>query len=134
MPTDPGRLLVATGKVGNPRNCLHLFNVRGGQLGPELTCGPGLDWTVSPDGRRAVTGSAVFDLADGSVGPELLDKLGIEFRHWEDSTHVLTRISPAEPPSGQPVTSFWVRCDVITGVCEQAPIKGSKTTSAVIDW
>jgi len=133
MPTDPGRLLVATGKVDNPRNCFHPYTVRGGQMGPELTCGPWLDWTVSPDGRRAVIGSTVVDLANGRVGPELMGKLGIFFPHWEDSTHVLTQVMGSDP-QGQPLTPIWVRCDVSNGACEQAPINGANGTSAVIDW
>jgi len=55
MPTDPGRLLVAAGQTG-PSYCLHLFTVRGGQMGPVLTCGSGNGWTVSPDGARACSG------------------------------------------------------------------------------
>ena len=132
MPTDPGRLLVATGQPGNGF-CLHLYTLSSRQMGPELTCGQVPEWTVSPDGRRAVIGPTVLHLADGTVGPELMDKLGSRFGHWEDSTHVLTQIVPSEPPEGQPV-SLWVRRDVTTGFCEQAPIKGSKSTSAVIDW
>ncbi|MHB8273989.1 MAG: hypothetical protein ACYDC9_04380 [Dermatophilaceae bacterium] len=132
MPTDPGRLVIATGQPG-AGFCLHLYTLSSRQVGPELTCGPGTDWTVSPDGRHAVVGSTVVDLATGRVGPELMDKLGISFAHWEDSTHVLTHIFEAEP-QGQPAAPVWVRCDVATGACERAPIKGSKNTSAVIDW
>lgn len=91
------------------------------------------DWTVSPDGRRAVIGSTAVDLASGRVGPELMDKLATWFGHWEDSTHVLTQILEAEP-QGQPSAPVWIRCDVSTGACERAPIKTSNSTSAVIDW
>jgi len=119
-PTDPGRLLVATGKVDNPRNCFHPYTVRGGQMGPELTCGPWLDWTVSPDGRRAVIGSTVVDLANGRVGPELMGKLGIFFPHWEDSTHVLTQVMGSDP-QGQPLTPIWVRCDVSNVLASRHP-------------
>ena len=135
MPTDPGRLLVAIGTVGNPRSCYHLLHlsaVRGRQMDPELTCGTSSDWTVSPDSRRAVIGSTVVDLASGRVGPELMDNLATRFGHWEDSTHVLTHIvDPA--PKGQ-IVDFWVRCDDSTGACERAPIRTSNNTSAVIDW
>lgn len=132
MPTDPGRLLVAAGQVG-PSYCLHLFTVRGAQMGPLLTCGAGNGWAVSPDGRRAVFGSGVVDLANGRVGPELMNSLGFYFPHWEDSTHVLSQVMGSDP-QGQPLTPIWVRCDVSTGACEQAPIPGSNATSAVIDW
>ncbi len=132
IPSDPGRLVIATGQPG-AGFCLHLYTLSSRQGGPELTCGPGTDWTVSPDGRHAVVGSSVVDLASGRVGPDLMDKLGFYFPHWEDSTHVLTHILEAEP-QGQPAAPIWVRCDVTTGGCEQAPIKGSNGTSAVIDW
>lgn len=56
------------------------------------------------------------------------------FKHWEDSTHVLTQVFPAEPPQRQPVTSMLVRCDVTTGACEEAPVRGSNGTSPVISW
>jgi hypothetical protein len=133
MPKDPGRLLVATGKADNPTKCLHPYTVRDGKMGPELTCGPGLVWTVSPDGRHAVVGSRVVDVATGSVGPELMNGLGPSFPHWEDSTHVLNQVMGSDP-QGQPLTPIWVRCDVTSGACEQAPIPGSNGTSAVIDW
>jgi hypothetical protein len=133
MPIDPGRLLVATGKADNPTKCLHPYTVRGGKIGPELTCGPATDWTVSPDGRHAVFGSTVVDLTDGRVGPELLNSLGFYFPHWEDSTHVLSQAIGADP-QGQPLTPIWVRCDVTTSACEQAPIPSSNGASAVMDW
>ena len=132
IPSDPGRLLVATGQAG-AELCLHLYTLSSRALGPELTCGPGADWTVSPDGRHAVFGSTVFDPTDGRVGPELMNNLGFYSPHWEDSTHVLTPVRGADP-SGQPLTPIWVRCDVATGACEQAPLPGSNGTSAVIDW
>ncbi|NMM25319.1 MAG: hypothetical protein HHJ11_17910 [Phycicoccus sp.] len=131
MPTDPGRLLVA-GQVG-PNYCLHLFTVRGGQMGPVLTCGSGNGWVVSPDGRRAAFGSTAVDLATGSVGPELMNGLGLYFPHWEDSTHVLSPVRGSDP-QGQLRPTIWVRCDVTSGACEQAPIPASNGTSAVIDW
>ena len=102
-------------------------------MGPELTCGPGLVWTVSPDGRHVVVGSRVVDVATGSVGPELMNGLGPSFPHWEDSTHVLSPVRGSDP-QGQPLPAIWVRCDVTSGACEQAPIPGSNGTSAVIDW
>ena len=132
IPSDPGRLLVATGQAG-AELCLHLYTLSSRQLGPELTCGPGTDWTVSPDGRHAVFGSTVFDPTDGRVGPELMNNLGFYSPHWEDSTHVLTPVRGSDP-QGQPLTPIWVRCDVATGACEQAPLPGSNGTSAVIDW
>lgn len=132
IPTDPGRLLVEAGRPG-ARFCVHLYTLSSRQMGPVLTCDVGNGWAVSPDGRHAVIGSSVVDLASGSVGPDLMDKLGFYFPHWEDSTHVLTHIFEAEP-QGQPAAPIWVRCDVTTGGCEQAPIKGSNGTSAVIDW
>ncbi|MBE3074829.1 MAG: hypothetical protein IMZ75_07770 [Actinobacteria bacterium] len=132
MPTDPGRLLVAAGQTG-PSYCLHLFTVRGGQMGPVLTCGSGNGWTVSLDGRHAVFGSTVVDLTDGRVGPELMNNLGSYFPHWEDSTHVLSQ-AMGQDPHGQPLTPILVRCDVTTGACEQAPIPSSNGTSAVMDW
>ncbi|HEY8653079.1 MAG TPA: hypothetical protein VIL87_08295 [Dermatophilaceae bacterium] len=132
IPSDPGRLLVATGQAGAGL-CLHLYTLSSRQLGPELTCGPGADWTVSPDGRRTVFGSRVVDLVNGRVGPELMNSLGFYSPHWEDSTHVLTPVRGSDP-QGQPLTPVWVRCDVSTGACEQAPIPGSNGTSAVIDW
>lgn len=132
MPTDPGRLLVAAGQTG-PSYCLHLFTVRGGQMGPVLTCGSGNGWTVSPDGARAVFGSTAVDLTDGRVGPELMNGLGFYFPHWEDPTHVLNQVMGSDP-QGQPLPSIWVRCDVTTGACEQAPIPVANGTSAVIDW
>jgi len=132
IPSDPGRLLVATGHAGT-EFCLHLYTLSSRALGPELTCGPGTDWTVSPDGRHAVFGSTVFDPTDGRVGPELMNNLGFYSPHWEDSTHVLTPVRGSDP-SGQPRTPIWVRCDVATGACEQAPLPGSNGTSAVIDW
>ena len=132
IPSDPGRLVIATGQPG-AGFCLHLYTLSSRQVGPELTCGPGTDWTVSPDGRHAVVGSTVVDLANGRVGPDLMDKLVSRFEHWEDSTRVLTHIFEAEP-QGQPAAPVWVRCDVTTGACEQAPIRGSNGTSAVIDW
>ena len=112
---------------------LHLYTLSSRQVGPELTCGPGTDWTVSPDGRHAVVGSTVVDLANGRVGPDLMDKLVSRFEHWEDSTRVLTHIFEAEP-QGQPAAPVWVRCDVTTGACEQAPIPRTNGTSAVIEW
>ena len=133
MPTDPGRLLVATGKADNPTKCLHPYTVRGGKMGPELICGRGLVWTVSPDGRHAVVGSRVVDLATGSFGPELMNGLGPSFPYWEDSIHVLNQVMGSDS-QGQPLTPIWVRCDVSTGGCAQAPIPGSNGTSAVIDW
>jgi hypothetical protein len=132
MPTDPGRLLVAAGEVG-PNYCLHLFTVRGAQMGPLLTCGAGNGWTVSPDGRHAVFGSTVVDLTDGRVGPELMKGLGLSFPHWEDSTHVLSPVRGSDP-QGQPLPAIWLRCDVTTVACEQAPIPHTNGTSAVIDW
>jgi len=132
MPTDSGQLLVAAGQTG-PSYCLHLFTVRGGQMGPVLTCGSGNGWTVSPDGRRAAFGSTAVDLANGRVGPELMNNLGFYFPHWEDSTHVLNQVTGADL-QGQPLTPIWVRCDVTTGACEQAPMPRTKGTSAVIDW
>jgi hypothetical protein len=124
MPTDPGQLLVVAGKVG-PGSCLHLYTISSKQMGPVLTCGAQDGWTVSPDGRRAVVGSTVVDLANGSVGPDLLDKLTSRFTHWDDSTHVLTDVRGQDTRGA--VIDIWVRCDVTTGVCEQAP------TSALID-
>jgi len=124
MPTDPGLLLVVAGKVG-PGSCLHLYTLSSKQMGPVLTCGAQDGWTVSPDGRRAVIGSTVVNLANGSVGPELLDKLTSRFAHWEDSTHALTDVRGLD--SRGSVIDIWVRCDVTTGVCEHAP------TSALID-
>ncbi|MHB1472425.1 MAG: hypothetical protein ACYCV4_02160 [Dermatophilaceae bacterium] len=132
IPTDPGRLLVETGRPG-ARFCVHLYTLSSRQVGPVLTCDVGNGWAVSPDGRHAVIGSTVVDLPSGRVGPELMDKLGFYSPHWEDSTHVLTHIFEAEP-QGQPAAPIWVRCDVTTGACEQAPIKGSNGTSAVLDW
>lgn len=132
IPSDPGRLLVATGQAGAGL-CLHLYTLSSRALGPELTCGSGADWTVSPDGRRTVFGSTVVDLVNGRVGPELMNSLGFYSPHWEDSTHVLTPVRGSDP-QGQPLTPVWVRCDVSTGACEQAPIPGSNGTSAVIDW
>jgi len=132
MPTDPDRLLVETRQ--EPETCLHLYTLSSKQMGPVLTCGVGNGPLVSPDGRRAAFGPTVVDLVTGRVGPELLDKLAISFAHWEDSTHVLTHVFPAEPPQDQPVTSIWVRCDVTSGACEQAPIPTSNGTSAVFDW
>jgi len=132
MPTDSGQLLVAAGQTG-PSYCLHLFTVRGGQMGPVLTCGSGNGWTVSPDGRRAAFGSTAVDLANGRLGPELMNNLGFYFAHWEDSTHVLNQVTGADL-QGQPLTPIWVRCDVTTGACEQAPMPRTKGTSAVIDW
>ena len=132
VPADPGRLLVAAGQTG-PSYCLHLFTVRGGQMGPVLTCGSGNGWTVSPDGRRAAFGSTAVDLANGRVGPELMNGLGPSFPHWEDSTHVLSPVRGSDP-QGQPLPAIWVRCDVTSGACEQAPIPASNGTSAVIDW
>lgn len=133
MPTDPGRLLITTGAPGNGF-CLHLYTLSSQKMGPILSCGAENGWTVSPDGRRAVVGTKVIDLDSGWVGPSLMDGLGISFAHWEDSTHVLTHAFPAVPPPDQPVTSIWVRCDVTSGACEQAPIPTSNGTSAVIDW
>jgi len=132
MPTDPGRLLVAAGQTGSSY-CLHLFTVRGGLMGPVLTCGTGNGWTVSPDGRLAVFGSTVVDLVNGRVGPELMNGLGLYFPHWEDSTHVLSPVRGSDP-LGQSLPAIWIRCDVTSGACEQAPIPGSTGTSAVIDW
>ena len=82
---------------------------------------------VGPYGRGAVVGSPVVDLATGSVGPELMNNLAISFSfaHWEDSTHVLTPVFPAEPPQDQPATGIEVRCDVTSGACEQAPTSAS---------
>mgnify|MGYP001791855939 FL=1 len=133
MPTDPGRLLVATGKADNPTQCLHPYTVRDGKMGPELTCGPGLVWTVSPDGRHVVVGSRVVDLVSGKAGPVLMGNLGFYYPHWEDSTHVLNQVIGSDP-QGQPLTPIWVRCDVSTGACEQAPIPRTNGTSAVLDW
>ena len=124
MPTDPGQLLVVAGKVG-PDSCLHLYTLSSKQMGPVLTCGAQDGWTVSPDGRRAVVGPTVVDLANGGSGLELLDKLASRFAHWEDSTHALTDVRGLD--SRGSVIVIWVRCAVTTGVCEQAP------TSAVID-
>jgi len=126
MPTDPDRLLVVPGKVG-AGSCLHLYTLSSKQMGPVLTCGAENGWTVSPDGRRAVVGSTVVDLVTGRVGPELMNNLAISFSfaHWEDSTHVLTPVFPAEPPQDQPATGIEVRCDVTSGACEQAPTSAS---------
>jgi len=132
MPTDPGRLLATSGQAGGPF-CLHLFAVGSGQLGTQLACGAEKGWTVSPDGRRAVVGSTVVDLATGRTGPELMNSLGLYSPHWEDSTHVLTPVRGSDP-QGQPLPAIWVRCDVTSGACQQAPIPGSNGTSAVIDW
>lgn len=132
IPSDPGRLLVATGQAG-AGFCLHLYTPSSRALGPELTCGSGTDWTVSPDGRRTVFGSTVVDLVNGRVGPELMNSLGLYSPHWEDSTHVLSPVRGSDP-QGQPLPAIWVRCDVTSGACEQAPIPGSNGTSAVIDW
>ena len=133
MPTDPGRLLATSGQAGGPF-CLHLFAVGSGQLGTKLACGAEKGWTVSPDGRRVVVGSTVVDLATGRAGPDLMDNLVIQFPHWEDSTHLLTHIFASEPTQEQLVTSIWLRCEVATGVCEQAPMPRTKGTSAVLDW
>lgn len=124
MPTDPGKLLVVAGKAG-PAACLHLYTLSSKQMGPVLTCGAQNGWSVSPDGRRAVVGSTVVDLASGRVGTELLNKLTSRFAHWEDSTHALTDVRGQDGRGS--VIVIWVRCDVTTGVCEQAP------TSAQID-
>jgi len=132
MPTDPGRLLATSGKAGGPF-CLHLFAVGSGQLGTQLACGAEKGWTVSPDGRRVVVGSTVVDLATGRAGPDLMDNLVIQFPHWEDSTHVLNQVMGSDP-QGQPLTPIWVRCDVTTGGCEQAPMPRTKGTSAALDW
>ena len=102
IPSDPGRLLVATGQVG-AEFCLHLYTLSSRALGPQLICGPGTDWTASPDGRYAVFGSTVVDLTDGKVGPELMNNLGFYSPHWEDSTHVLTPVRGSDP-RGQPLT------------------------------
>jgi hypothetical protein len=75
MPTDPGRLLVETGQPG-AGFCLHLYTLSSRQMGPPLTCDVGNGWSVSPDGRRAVAGSTVVDLASRRAGPELMGKLG----------------------------------------------------------
>ena len=131
MPTDPGRLLIATGAPGND-SCLHLYTLSSKQLGPVLTCSAGGDLTVSPDGRRAVVGSTVVDLVTGRVGPKLTDRLGSPFAPWEDPTHVLTHVLGNDAQGA--VISIWVRCDVSTGACEQAPIPTSNGASAVIDW
>lgn len=131
MPTDPGQLLVDTGLEG-PAHCLHLFTVSTGWMGPVLTCGAENGWIVSPDGRRVVVGSTVVDLATGVVGPVLMDELVTRFGHWEDSTRILTHIV-GQAPKGQ-IVDFWVRCDVTTGVCEQAPIRGSDGTWTLTDW
>jgi hypothetical protein len=132
MPTDQGRLLVATGQTV-PDVCLHLFSVSNRRMGPVLTCSAGNGWTVSPDGRRVVVGSTVVDLTTGSVGPVLMNSLGFYFPHWEDSAHVLSQAMGADP-QGQPLTPIWVRCDVTTGACEQAPIPRSNGATAVMDW
>jgi hypothetical protein len=132
IPSDPGRVLVATGQAG-AGFCLHLYTLSSRAIGRELTCGPGADWTVGPNGRLAVFGSTVVDLTDGRVGPVLMKSLGIYFPHWEDSTHVLSQAIGADP-QGQPLTPIWVRCDVTTGVCERAPIPSSNGASAVMDW
>ena len=118
MPTDPGQLLVVAGKVG-PVSCLRLYTLSTRQMGTVLTCGAQDGWTVSPDGRRAVVGSTVVDLANGSVGPKLLDRLTSRFAHWEDSTNTLTDVRGQDTRGS--VIVIWVRCDVTTGVCEQAP-------------
>jgi hypothetical protein len=79
-----------------------------------------------------VVASTVVDLATGVVGPVLMDNLATRFVHWEDSIRVITHIvGPA--PKGQ-VVEVWVRCDVSTGVCEQAPIRGSNGTWSLSDW
>jgi hypothetical protein len=57
-----------------------------------------------------------------------MDKVGTGFKRWEDSTHVLTHVFESEP-QGKPATPVWVRCDVVTGVCEQAPVEGSSGAS-----
>ena len=87
---------------------------------------------MSPDGRRAVVGSTVVDLVTGRVGPKLTDRLGSPFAPWEDPTHVLTHVLGNDAQGA--VISIWVRCDVSTGACEQAPIPTSNGASAVIDW
>ena len=125
MPTDPGRLLVETGQPG-AGFCLHLYTLSSRQMGPGLTCDVGNGWAVSPDGRRAVAGSTVVDLTSGRTGPELMGKLGSYFGPWEDTTHVLTQISGPDPQGH--LIDFWVRCDVTTGACQRAPIKGSNGT------
>jgi hypothetical protein len=111
MPTDPGRLLIATGAPGNGF-CLHLYTLSSRQLGPVLTCSAGSDLTVSPDGRRAVVGPTVVDLVTGRVGPKLRDRLAFPFAQWEDPTHVLTHVlgndargGGRSSPSGSAVTS-----------------------------
>ncbi len=123
IPTDPDRLLVETRQ--GPQTCLHLYTLTSKQMGPVLTCGDGNGSIVSPDGRRTAFGSSVVDLVTGRVGPELMNNLAISFAHWEDSTHVLTHVSGQDKRGGD--IAIWVRCDVTTGVCEQAP------TSAHID-
>jgi len=125
MTTDPGRLLVSVGQAG-AGFCLSVAKVSSRQLGPVLTCDLGNGWTVSPDGRRAVVGTTVIDLASGKAGPVLMDKVGSYFGPWEDTTHVLTQISGPDPQGH--LIDFWVRCDVTTGVCQRAPIKGSNGT------
>ena len=125
MPTDPDRLLVSVGRPG-ARFCAHVYTVSSRRMGPALTCDLGNGWTWSPDGRLAVVGSTVVDLASGRTGPELMDKLGSPFGPWEDSTHVLTQVVGSDL-QGRSITRIWVRCDVTSGVCEQAP------TSALID-
>lgn len=67
MLTDPGRLLVTVGQPG-AGVCLHPYTLSSRLMGPVLTCDMGNGWTVRPDGRRAVVGSTVFDLASG--GPD----------------------------------------------------------------
>jgi len=62
-----------------------------------------------------------------------MNGLDFYFLHWEDSTRVLIRAMGSDP-QGQPLPSIWVRCDVTTGVCEQAPIKGSNGTWTLMDW
>jgi len=94
IPSDPGRLLVATGQAGAGL-CLHLYTLSSRQLGPGLTCGPGADWTVSPDGRRTVFGSTVVDLVNGRVGPELMNSLGFYSRTGR-TPHTSSRQSGAQ--------------------------------------
>ncbi len=125
LPTERGQLLVGTRQPGNSV-CLHPYTLSSRKMGPILSCGAENGWTVSPDGRRAVVGSTVLDLDSGRVGPSLMEGLGISFVHWEDPTHVLGHVLGAGLQGS--VISLWVRCDVTTGGCEQAPIQGSTGT------
>jgi len=65
------------------------------------------------------------------MGP-VLRCLAIRFVHWEDSRRVLTHVL-GNDPNGSTI-SIWVRCDVNTGACEQAPIQESNGNPGEMDW